>query len=673
MAYLHLRNNEVLQIFADATDEPILLPEPPINSSLVLANNNTLLAFYGTSFCSPIQVVKYSSSDNSWQNVTTLAEESPNYLAQSIYISFPESDLVYIYGGRNMTNSCSTSFIPDPSTIYDSRASYLVSNQIKVFNISDGSFTSITTASSPTAMFAAGVLRLSSSSSSLLVGGKAQNGWIGMNQLAIWEYSSWSFISTSNSAHVDSRTNPLVLPLKSPAGMSGSSSSNATLVLGGKVNSHISIPFIVGLNLNSTTGWTWNESLNQTLISSPESVLGAVTFENTLITITESTSRKRDTGYTLQYFDMSSWEQVSGFTPSKDPADTAAETTSSPTSQSSATPTETSTSSSIATSGKIALSTALPLSFVLVGAAVIGFVFYRRRKRSHEALLPAPRPLSLSPYFGSAATFEHDMLNGSSGESKRTQSINSWTEKRRIYDEQEKFEQQNPQYGQQYSQPYLAINNPDQLNGGGDLGIISVGEGVSDTYDNPFYTPHEENTPLHQETYKPVRSSTMRAASATLASYFKGRRTGSSATAPPTLIRSSSMMSGYMPYNNSSQKAPPLQEKADISDEDEEFFQGRDVQVLVSSKRRTRLRITNPDVDAPSRTNSEHSTIASLKVKKQRGKYAALTDQYTLPEDGKMTRQESIGSIGSPTTENDIVDARIGTRAASSGSSYSLR
>ncbi|KAF5103088.1 hypothetical protein D0Z00_000066 [Geotrichum galactomycetum] len=700
VAYLHLRNNAVLQIFADDAGAPNRLPDPPNNATLVITLDNRLLAFYGTSFCETLKVVQYNSTNKAW-NPITVTGFAPNYLSQSIYMASPSSDLVFIYGGRNLSSACHTSYIQDPSTIYDSRISYVVSNEIKAFNITNNSYKSIKTASSPTAMFAAGVMRMPFASSSLLVGGKAQNGWIGMNQLALWEYSSWTFISTANSARVDSRTNPLVLPLNSPAGQLTSKATNSSLVLGGKVNSHVSLPYFVGLDLDPVSGWSWNANLNQTLIASTEKILGAVTFENTLITIMDKSSETEDTtdvierrnvdlNYQINYFNMTSWTEAKGFTPSASSTDTTASVSSS-----TAEPSKTEESSPKATK-KIALSTVLPVSFFFVGAALTGVFLYRRKKRKEEDLIPVPRPLSLSPYLGGASSLEQQMLNShSSGPDRDTASFQSWTEKRRIYEEQEHFQQQ---YAHHYQQPYMPINSQNG-NTSADLGVVSIGEGNSD-YDSPFENVihHDDCIPLQplpslDYQPQPRRANTIRQASETIVNYFKGKRSASSATAPASYQRSTSAASYAQDISDMQIPHSSLgrHEAVTTKEEDDEFFEGRDVQILVSSKRRTRLRVVNPDPDTPSRNNSDHSTIASLNVKKQRaGRYAPLTNQ---PETGVMLRRSSSTSI-TPSVqiqlpghqdldiseipeeaeqERDLSEARIGTRAVSSGSAYAWR
>lgn len=706
VAYLHFRNNAVLKVFADNTGAPNRLPDPPNNASLVLTLDNRLLAFYGTSFCESLKIVQYYPTDDAWKPVT-VAGFVPNYLSQSIYMASPASDLVFIYGGRNLSSACHTSYIQDPSSIYDSRISYVVSNQIKVFNVTDSTFKSIKTASSPTAMFAAGVLRMPFTTSSLLVGGKAQNGWIGMNQLALWEYSSWTFISTANSAHVDSRTNPLVLPLKSPAGQPLSKATNSTLILGGRVNSHVSLPYTVGLDLDPVGGWSWNADLNQSLIPNTERLLGAVTFENTLITFMDKNQDTKDItdvverrdsnlNYEINYFDMAKWTKTNGFTPSTDSMDTSAsESTSATVSPQPSETQDSSYSGSTTTTKKIALSTVLPVSFFFVGSALVAVFLYRRKKRKNEDLIPVPRPLNLSPYLGGASSYEQQMLNSqSNGYDRDTASFQSWTEKRRIYEEQEHFQQ----HSQHYAQPYMPINGQNGQNSA-DIGIVSIGEGNSD-YDSLFESTihHDENIPLQRVLsldYRPQprRASTIRQASESIVNYFKSKRSVSSATAPASYLRSNSAASFAQDISDMRMPLSSSSRQDNFTTEDDEFFEGRDVQILVSSKRRTRLRVVNPDPDTPSRNNSDHSTIASLNVKKQRaGRYAPLINN-PMGESGVVLRRASSTSITPSVqtqlprhseiditevleeseTVDDLGGARVGTRAVSSGSVYAWR
>lgn len=492
-AYVHLTNNSLLAV-GPANESSLQMREiaqPPVNSTLAIAANNTLLAFSGSSFCSPLKVSVYSQKKNSWTNIDFNQSYShvPRYKEYSLYISSPESSSVYIYGGRNLTDSC-TNYITDDVYSSSDSESVLVSHEIFKLNLSNYTFESMDTATSPTEMFGAGVLRISSTSS-LFVGGKASRGWVGMNQLALWEYSSWTFVSTSNSRKVDSRTNPLILPLYSPAGWNSSfddsDESNSSwpiknaIVIGGQVNGHDPLPFTVGLSLDNTTGWTWDPTLSQNLFNE-SLILGAVTFGNTLATFskkndsTTSSSeekRKRDTtpsltNYDIQLIDTNSWETIDSYSPSNlitptstsssrasssspstrstssasDSSSTTISTaTSAPTSSrtvdttTSPTATTTSESSPISTGGKIALSTVLPISFVLF-AALLGVVLYRRRKVLKEEEVPRTPLMPLSPYL--SGWFRPSTDRNSRGPNfegiRPIDSIHSWEEKRRQYE-----------------------------------------------------------------------------------------------------------------------------------------------------------------------------------------------------------------------------------------------
>ena len=68
-------------------------------------------------------------------------------------------------------------------TLRHSRISYVVSDEIKAFNVTDNSYKSIKTASSPTAMFAAGVMRMPSASS-LAAGRREGPEWLDWHEPA---------------------------------------------------------------------------------------------------------------------------------------------------------------------------------------------------------------------------------------------------------------------------------------------------------------------------------------------------------------------------------------------------------------------------------------------------------------------------------------------------------
>lgn len=475
-AYSLLSDNTLLSV-GPANESPLKISKiasPPLNASIVITNDDKLVAFYGSSFCKPLKLSQYSPESDSWNEINFDAPNTvPRYLESSIYIAYPDSDLIYIYGGRNLTNSCANRVIDYPVTHTSTDVdqvirSTFVSSDTYVYNTTSREFSKITTVSTPTEMFGAGVFPISSTSS-IIVGGKASRGWVGTNQLALWQYSSWTFVSTTNSEKVDSRTYPLLLPLKYPVGSSESSFSaedsgldvTNLIVLGGSVNGHDALPYAAGLSLNETTGWTWNSSLSQSIFNNaPESILGAVTFGNTLATFSSSnepnakenevidlSKRDGDSNINVQFIDTESWKEVPSYVPKVDTSSPQKPVATTTVTIDSERPSSTSTSddekkknedkgasdSSIPTSGKIALSTVLPVS--AIAAVLVGFFIYRKWKTKRDEL-NAPRPLMpLSPYLGSFTSPSRDSFSLALDPSvERQDSINSWEEKRRKYE-----------------------------------------------------------------------------------------------------------------------------------------------------------------------------------------------------------------------------------------------
>lgn len=712
-AFALLSNNSLLSI-GPANKSPLTiteLPSPPENSTLALAGNDTLVAFYGSSFCEQLQVSVFSKESNAWNRLSfdTSKTHVPNYMEYSLYISSPDSDVIYIYGGRNLTNSCangdsdnslsvlnslsslsssvagasqtstqensnpptsptttslseaatpngqasvntpwtpntvqestallvpvaseSTPLPPLPSlptngqtypnsypihsapadsdsgsdsdsdpgsesgsgsgsgsepgsgselksssvaksittaatqvpiaaaspsivnisgndspspnsplhststsasaesaatssssvssqpsglansqygsgTVTSSSSSELssvyVSNVMYAFYLNNNTFSLVDTATTPTEMFGAGVVRLRDSApnsdASVVIGGKATTGWIGTNQIAVWKFGSWSFISTANSAKVDARTYPLVLPVNAGVNTSNSeqtssdendddeSSTNTQpvmdiLVLGGTVNGHSALPYGASLKFNNETGWTWNDSLPQNIFD-VSSLLGAVTFGSTLVTIAELSSStsskllKRDdsSGYNVQYIDTLNWNVVDSYNPDtlnvQSPNDAGNPSSSdsgseSPESSSGNSGSSSSSSnsggSSLSTGGKIALSTVLPLSGMFM-FALVGIVYYKRWKdKKEEDSYEAYEPYSafdsyqngnhrssllngtihhFGGLFRSSVDISSSAANATTdgvpvNELHKSASINSWEEKLRRYE-----------------------------------------------------------------------------------------------------------------------------------------------------------------------------------------------------------------------------------------------
>lgn len=177
----------------------------------------------------------------------------------------------------------------------------------------------------PIEIFGAGIFH-KSNLSSLIIGGKTSHGWVGSNQLSIWEYSSWEFISAKNNERVDSRTNPLILPLLTPLNSSNYSNTNFELskevdnflVIGGSVNGHDALPFVTSLSFNTSTGWVWRSLTTQNILNS-STILSAVTFGDILIIFSQETSnsllRRSGDNLNIQYIDTHSWGEIKNYSP----------------------------------------------------------------------------------------------------------------------------------------------------------------------------------------------------------------------------------------------------------------------------------------------------------------------------------------------------------------------
>lgn len=212
----------------------------PTNASLVLDNDGHLLAIWGSEGCnsSPVEISQYDSNSNSWSSVAQSSFKQKWYAdSQTVWIDRSE-DAIYMYGGE-----CNGS----PQ---DGFYRYQLTTQ---------SFDEVTSENGimPQNMAGARALPLDDYQT-LIIGGKAsENAWISMQQIAIWGQGSWSFNPVSNSTGIDSRENPLLLPVWD-LGMNGTNGAlSQILIIGGKVAGRNAEPPIVSLTNSPTKGWYW--------------------------------------------------------------------------------------------------------------------------------------------------------------------------------------------------------------------------------------------------------------------------------------------------------------------------------------------------------------------------------------------------------------------------------
>lgn len=269
------------------------------------------------------------------------------------------------------------------------------------------------------------------SDASLVIGGKASNGWISTNQITLWTFDSWAIFSSKNSARVDPRTNPLLIPLVSSNSTSQFDPESdlplvkSALVLGGSVNGHDALPFAALLTFDNNTGWSWNNSVPQQLFE--KNLFGAVSFGSTLVTVSlpSNSAAKRDSinGYNVQYIDTLTWNVVDSYTPVSVQSPLIHE----PSNQT----TDNSTSGNLSTGGKIALSTVFPISGVLL--ALVGTLAYRHYKSKNEKY--EQYDSSDAEFRISNASYRTNPVETNHTDLHKTSSIRSWQEKLRKYEQ----------------------------------------------------------------------------------------------------------------------------------------------------------------------------------------------------------------------------------------------
>ncbi|ANB15745.1 hypothetical protein AWJ20_3389 [Sugiyamaella lignohabitans] len=394
---------------AQAQSMFVQISSPPTNSTLVIdENSDTLMAVYGTSGCgtSPINIATYDSDKNKWTKITSSSDNW--YLDMPTVWAQPQTSVIYIFGGYcQSTND--------------------ISHSLYAYNTTSGEFLTPPNQNSPTDLYAAGVTAIDSSTF-LLVGGKAPNGWISMNQVAVWEYNSWTFRTTGNSDNIDSRTNPLVIPIWAD-NMQNSASS--VLVLGGSVNGRAAQPYAVNLTLGN--GWEWSNSSLESVLD-PSDIDGAMAIGTALLTLSKPSQSAKlqvniyelDTGKLLN--------SAQGF-PTVTPTPLPTQTVTVSTEQTASTvPTALPASKSLSKGGVAAVSTVVPIAALCALGAAAGLFYVRRRKRNNDKirtmhLSPAP---SMGDFINAPLAHNNDSWYSIGGD---TASINSWNEKRAMYEE----------------------------------------------------------------------------------------------------------------------------------------------------------------------------------------------------------------------------------------------
>lgn len=410
--FLHLSNNDLVQIPYNqtlSTDTPITtLASPPAGSRLVLTGafqNPVIYAIEGQT------ISYYDPVGDTWRDSNA---QGADFCPDTAAFSPASLQGVLFYGG-----SCN-----------NNRQLYLYNTTAKAIQKMDSSV-------HPLGFSGAASANVDFSTTVFIGGNTSSDVWVGMNQVAYYQ-GGWNYRNVQNSQMLDSRSGALLLPIF-PASFSLDESSVAprALILGGIVDGRSADPFTAVLEF-SQEGWVYDSNSS---FDAQQGILGAATLFETLLTIggneKSNEKSKRDGLYSVQLFNVNNLEKVQSYVPSQAPLPGVASSTSSsgtsttitqamPSSTTAGTsatitpaPADTKKSSSMSAGGIAALSTILPIAAIV---AALAFWWYKKKK-SNTVHLPRER----LDYF-------EDFMPPNRPEMSDANSLNSWTEKRRMYD-----------------------------------------------------------------------------------------------------------------------------------------------------------------------------------------------------------------------------------------------
>ncbi|CAN6642287.1 hypothetical protein TRVA0_019S00892 [Trichomonascus vanleenenianus] len=508
---------------------------PPATDAVLAATEDALLAFYGDP-CDSMQVARYNSSSNKWAILDT--DNSPGLRSASVWALPQQSDIVYLYGGATCDGS--------------------VSNQLIEFNTTAGSFTPQQNAISPAGLEGASAVILSNSSA-VLVGGKSSEAWIGMTQLAQWQADSWTFRGVANSSGIDSRTGALAVSVF--PGRPFQDSTSNVVVVGGTVAGRSATPHIVRLILDDgvDAGWAW---CNDTKLDLGSDALGLFGIFNTVAVVSSSNlkgKRSSSGGYSIDLYDVNSGDKIDTFPnplihqPDNNGASVGLETltrggttlvqtiTKDRSTKSQSTKRQSSTNAAVSTSTKTTASpttstsaTGSPQKMSKGGVAALSTVLPVTAVAIFSAIFMIYRRKKKQEEQERVSITENPFADNPFAPNDAA-SIDSWNEKRQ----------------------WLKLHASSSNDTNASARAPKVG------FPGPPVNP---------------TSSVAR------------RRVSSQPTQRIKRLFSNS-------YDSSGDENPEKEEEDTISDQ-EEFFRNRDVQILVSSQRRSRLVVTNPDTNS---------------------------------------------------------------------------
>lgn len=394
------------------------------------------------------EISLYNSSSDSWSELD-LADDIPMYEGTAYMNTFDDPDSLYIYGGMDTDDD-------------------KISSRLKRIGLDDMSVNNVSVSITPSSFYGSSNLKITYNTE-LLIGGKTSSGWIGMGQLPMWQYGSWSFktTTTDDDDTINSRIKPLLLPIfESSMLQTAATSGNFSffevenvLMIGGELSSSSGGPDFAQLNV-SASNWGWS-SLDDTITAANkkntkqnyelelDTMLGAAVIYDTLVVITDTgnstSSNKRSTGYYVSLYGTDDMKVLTSVD------------------YSSVGETKTVGGHSSNKAIVIALAVVLPILLIVL-LAVLALFLYKRHKKKQEEEANEKEMKDIMEFYkaapanvnNSSSTFSSSDLSSKPRTSQEENynekevqvnnfddgdnlSISSWRRKREMYEQQKKM------------------------------------------------------------------------------------------------------------------------------------------------------------------------------------------------------------------------------------------
>lgn len=584
--YLHLKNNDLVTLNFSITGVDLnveltnnqkvsTITSPPQNSTLFLIIDQ----LYGITKTSSgaISLIKYNG--DKWNSLVlnfTAIGDSSYYSDPTVLTSLDNNNTFYLFGGKSLTG--------------------LTSSRMLSVNLALLKVANITTSTTPEPFHGAANLAAPNPQSQLTIGGESNDAWLSMYQLATWDFNAgWSLKQIGGSHNpINSRIFPLALPIFTPLVNSSVETviSQLTvkkvLLLGGELAGADATPSISTLSLESND-WYWNSTFQYQL--DIDNILGAATIFNSLVVIngTGSNSKrditKRDSTYAVSLFDIGTLKSIPKL------------------SSNFAIITPTKSNSSVAK--QAILGTVIPICALLIIAAVVFYIMRRRKQkerlqRQQEEMNEIDYQFSSylpKPYL--APTTVPYLNQNDTSSTLDEASFDSWAKKREEFDRTKIVRDS-----------YLASNDT--------LHDIDDAETFSD--ESIRVVP--QHSPVQPSLMNQSFSILKKSLSFSNTDYEDLRRGKELPPPPPPRRMSDRSMKTMKTVHAKAENvfADDLGSLREASDSEALLDDKMDVQVLVSSKRRSILRVVNPDLQTIPDGDEDEEDLGKVKY----GKYQEL-------------------------------------------------